>query len=770
MRRISFGLMLFLSFVAIQLPAQVPLGEWHSHLSYRYFKSVAAAGNLVYAATEEAVAYYNPATDALTDLTTINGLSDIGVALLKYAPEAQTVIVAYNNCNLDLIVNNSVYNVPDIKNKEIIGTKEIRQVFVHGDKAYILCSFGVVIVDLKRKIILDSWFTQAGDYTLPVNDLTIHDGRYFMATDNGIFYTPVNHAAVADFASWQQIPEFEQQKIKLIFNFNETLYTVKHNALADSVFKSISGSWTYMESYTDEIILSMDMASSQLLFCYSDRVVIYDAEDSMVQEKTWNWANAAQAVFGLKDQVWVADKNFCLYQIFLDSDKVYCFQANGPFVSQVYRMGFGDGVLAAVPGALTSSFTPTYWSNNFSYLKNNTWSSVENKDYKLILQDLHHPLTAVAVHPQNGQDIYMGSWGFGLIYYHDAVPQTVYGENNSSLQETPLIASDKGYYISCLEFDNKGQLWVAQSHAAHPLSVKNSSDQWFSFAIPPIGGGSLIKRLLIDSRNYKWIATHRAPHLTVFYDNNTFDNPSDDKYKSIEMNTTATHINTGEVNCLAEDLEGRIWIGTDKGIKVIFSPGNVFSSSGAYPQNILMEQNGYVHPLLEFETVTAIAVDGANRKWIGTSKAGIFLISADGTEELLHFSEDNSPLFSNEIKDIQIHPKTGEVFIATAYGLIGYMGDATYGAEDYSEVKVFPNPVRPDFTGTIAINGLKQNSYFKITDSFGNLVYQNYANGSEGTWNGKTFGGQKAATGVYFVMAADEDGKAKHVAKIVFIQ
>jgi hypothetical protein len=178
----------------------------------------------------------------------------------------------------------------------------------------------------------------------------------------------------------------------------------------------------------------------------------------------------------------------------------------------------------------------------------------------------------------------------------------------------------------------------------------------------------------------------------------------------------------------------------------------------------------YVQILLEFEYVTCIAVDAANRKWIGTRSAGVFFVSPNGTQELFHFTTDNSPLFSNQINDIKINPENGEVFFATEGGLISYKGTATMGKENYKEALVYPNPVRENYYGPIAVKGLMEDSFCKITDAAGKLVWQGYAYGGQLIWNGKDFYGKRPATGVYFVMASSKTGKEKTVAKFLFIQ
>lgn len=256
--------------------------------------------------------------------------------------------------------------------------------------------------------------------------------------------------------------------------------------------------------------------------------------------------------------------------------------------------------------------------------------------------------------------------------------------------------------------------------------------------------------------------------MIVYDDNKTIDDKTDDRIAQIDMNSSS-NITTDQINCITEDLNGNIWIGCDRSIKVVYNPSNVFSKQ-LYAKNILLEQNGYVQNLFEFEMVNAIVVDGANRKWVGTSKAGVFLISENGTEQLLHFDEDNSPLLSNQITSITMDKESGEVFFGTTSGIISYRGTATEGAANYNDYLVFPNPVREDYTGVITVKGLMENSFCKVVDASGFLIWQGYANGGTLTWNGKDFNGKRPATGVYFVFVSSDTGEEKQVAKLLFIK
>jgi hypothetical protein len=223
---------------------------------------------------------------------------------------------------------------------------------------------------------------------------------------------------------------------------------------------------------------------------------------------------------------------------------------------------------------------------------------------------------------------------------------------------------------------------------------------------------------------------------------------------------------------IAQDREGNIWLGTNKGIVVYYSPSRVFSSNEFYAQTILVPRNdnsGFGDPLLGTETVTAIKVDGANRKWLGTRNGGVFLVSDDGLKQIHAFNIDNSPLLSNSINDITINENTGEVFFATNSGIISYVSDAVGPAEEFSDVYVYPNPVRETYFGDIVITGLIENAYVKITDLNGNLVHETRSLGGNAIWNGNNLSGKRVSTGVYLVFLTNDDGSLTHVTKLLFI-
>ena len=174
--------------------------------------------------------------------------------------------------------------------------------------------------------------------------------------------------------------------------------------------------------------------------------------------------------------------------------------------------------------------------------------------------------------------------------------------------------------------------------------------------------------------------------------------------------------------------------------------------------------------MLKTETITSIAVDGANRKWLGTSGSGAYLLSPDGITQVKNFNEQNSPLLSNSIVTLAVENKTGEVWFGTSKGLQSVRGDATAGGEKFARVYTFPNPVREDFKGNVTITGLIRDTEIRVTDISGNLVYETVSDGGEATWNLTTYNGRRVATGVYLVFCASKDGSQSCVTKMLVIK
>ena len=55
---------------------------------------------------------------------------------MDYDHENKIIIICYNNTNIDFIKNNNIINVPDVKNKLIVGEKKINNIVIDKGIAY----------------------------------------------------------------------------------------------------------------------------------------------------------------------------------------------------------------------------------------------------------------------------------------------------------------------------------------------------------------------------------------------------------------------------------------------------------------------------------------------------------------------------------------------------------------------------------------------------------------------------------------------------------
>jgi hypothetical protein len=212
---------------------------------------------------------------------------------------------------------------------------------------------------------------------------------------------------------------------------------------------------------------------------------------------------------------------------------------------------------------------------------------------------------------------------------------------------------------------------------------------------------------------------------------------------------------------MAEDNNGAVWVGTTNGV-VSLNPTAAFSTGFAVNHIKVPRNDGtsLADYLLDGLQVNAIAVDGANRKWLGTDASGLFLVSSDGSSIIQSFNTSNSPLLSNKVYDIACDPNSNAVYVTTAGGLQEYQSDSAPSQYDFNDIHAYPNPVRPDYLGEITVTGLMENSLVKIADASGNVVRQLKSTGGTATWNGRDDSGERVKSGVYYIMGSSSDSSA----------
>jgi hypothetical protein len=337
---------------------------------------------------------------------------------------------------------------------------------------------------------------------------------------------------------------------------------------------------------------------------------------------------------------------------------------------------------------------------------------------------------------------------------------------NSFIKEAYF--SPGSYRVAGLGFDNEKNLWISNYGADQNIVVRLADGSTSSFKVPFPIADNAVADIIIDDLNQKWILAPKGNGLICFSHGQAISNPGDDQWKWYRSGQGNGNLPDNNVLSIAKDKNGFIWLGTNKGIAVIRCPQDVFTT-GCEAFLPVVQQDNFAGYLFGDEEVKAIAVDGADRKWIGT-KNGLWLISADGEKIISRFTESNSPLLSNDIMRISIDGFSGEIFITTSKGICSYRGTATEGTGTNNNVLVFPNPVPPGYTGMISIRGVANNSIVKITELDGRLVHQTRALGGQAVWNGKDYRGRQISSGVYLVLISDDSKTEKFATKIIYIK
>ncbi|MEN8223746.1 MAG: two-component regulator propeller domain-containing protein [Bacteroidota bacterium] len=749
------------------------VGEWRDHLPFNRFIAVAEAENTIFGATEYAVLTYDKDEKAIERYTKINGLSDIGISDIKYSNELQTVVLAYTNTNIDLFKGNSIVNIPDIKRKPILGNKVINKITLRGDYAYLSCGFGIVVLDVKREEIFDTWYIGTSGSQINVLDITYNDTAFFVATENGIYQASVDHPNLADYSAWSKMydapyPSYQYNLIEAYAG--KVFVNLKASGIIeqDSVFYYDGTAWIPFLTENGHAVNNINVCHGKLVFAlaYSGKVF----NESLEQEQniyTYNPGSPAMndAIYDKDGSVWVADNKKGLIESFSNGWGSMMINPGGPYTANVFSMTSSDNHVWVAPGGYTSTWSPLFLNYGTYRFHDEEWKNLNSSTVPEMLGI--RDIVTIAVNPTNSNQAYLGVFRneFGLLEMTGNEVTEKFNIENSELQ---LWEAAGTIALAGLGFDSQGSLWALCSGAEKLLAEKKSDGSWASYGLGGSASSVDCRDLFVDSYDQKWVLfrhTNSNPNfIAVYYEKN----PPGDQLKLLRSETGFGNIPGTNVFSIAQDHDGEIWIGTDEGIGIFYSPTTILTTSDYDAVRPLVNFDGYVQYLLETEVVTSIAVDGDNRKWIGTERSGVFFLSQDGTEQIEHFTEDNSPLFSNQIIDIVINDD-GEVFIATANGILGYKGTASSPTESYDEIYAYPNPVKDGFDGLIAVKGLIKDSDVKITDINGTLIYATRSEGGQAVWNGRNFDGRKARPGVYLVFAATEDGLEKVVTKIMII-
>lgn len=775
MRRIVYTLLL----ICITVPyiiAQKSVGEWNTYLAYYTTTKITEGNNHVYAVADGSLYSYNKEDNSITHYSRQTGLSDNDIDHIIFNSEVNTLLITYSNGNIDLLGENGVYNLSYLLDNSSVTNKTINNIYLYKEFAYLSTDFGIIVLNMNKKEVKDTYKLNKVIYSVAINN-----DHIYAASATGLIYASLD-SNLLDYNEWSTYTlsssEFDIDSISQICFFQNNLCLfVNQNTKNKRGIYHQQADGTVRSLLKNDDLKDMVLQNNKLmsytnsdLYIYSSltdkdvvNVGIINNVTSLKNPNTFWIASGSNGIKGIQKK----NNNYEVVLSNTNNDTEY------PKRNYNYFMTTHENKLLVIGGGRWTDRSGR--PGTFMEYEDGKWYNFDeneiNKKFRYFWD-----YTGIAVDPKDPEHYFISSYGEGIaeLKYKEAIQ--LYTYKNSALDTVVGNGLNPFDYtrIGGITFDKAGNLWATNCEVSKVLKVLKTDGTWASFKFNDFMNVRMADKITITSDNRKWINVPYGNEsgILIFDDNGTIDDTNDDEHRYIksfsDINGT---IDASGYFCITEDKNGQVWIGTNRGPIYCANPKakleEIRCSRVIRPAD---EINDVPYNFLDGEQINAIAVDGGNRKWIATQSSGVFLVSEDGMETIENFTTTNSPLPSNQINSLAINQLTGEVFIGTEKGLVSYMGDATEGKEDYSDVYAYPNPVRPEHNDHVTIVGLMNDSNVKITDLKGNIIYQGKSAGGTFTWDCRSRKGGRVATGVYLVFSATPEAKESVVTKIMVVK
>lgn len=767
MNRILFSLLIFVAWIPVSAQNTA---LWKGYFSYREVRDITQSATLCYAASENALFSSNATTGEIRTINTIDGLPSEQVSAVYRSTTFNLTLVGYRSGLMVVILpDESILKVVDILNKQLTPTiKKINHFMEHDGLIYISCDFGIVVYNPATFEFGDTYFIGTSSPEIAVMQTAFFDGYLYAATlTEGLKRGALDNPDLIDAAEWQTIAGGNFLAVE---SFGDSVLTATSDG---QVRRSTSGvSFTPFGPSFSPPVSDLRKVDDRLLIVNANHVYTYDL--SFVQRSHFVSTSVTEETVAFTcativgANLYIGTREDGVLLLNADNPSDYDFiSPDGPQRNNVFALTVApSGTLWTVFGEYDQFQTPFLREYGVSkYSADNGWLNIPYSQL-----DGTRDLVRVTVNPSNENEVFFSSHFDGLLRFENDVLVNHYTYTNSGL-ESLVLPSDPNYKSVRIEqaaFDQQGNLWMTNGIIINAIKVLRANDSWSEVSVEPMVDdvfAARFSRLVIDKNNTKWICS-LEDGVSGYNENRATP------FRRIDEGPDAGNLPSQSVQCVAVDNRNQLWIGTRKGLRVLSSVDRFMAEEDSQltTNPIIILENGLPQELMYQQFVSDIVVDGANNKWIGTSGAGVFLVSPDGQQTIHHFTSANSPLPSNIVNDIDINQTTGEVYFATVSGMVSFKGSAIAPSDDLKEVKVFPNPVRPGYAGTVKITGLTNKANVKIADITGSLVFEAIAEGGTLEWDTTAFGKYQVASGVYMVFVATQDGAETTVKKLMIVR
>lgn len=749
----------------VALAQDRPIGYWRAHYSYTSANGVATDGQTLFVTGGPGFFTYDKVGNELSAYSKVEGMADVNTTHVGYDAATGTTVIGYQNSNIDLYRNQSFYPIPDLKNEPFSGDKSIRHVYTENGMAYLSTGLGIMVLNLEEQEVKATYTFRESGQIFGINAFQSLNTFFYAATGKGLYRANKDNLNLQNFSSWTKVGGTVDLlglvvvENRLYAMGKNIVYQLNGNNL-DTVYVpgSIKVELLHIDRGTDDLLISEIDTSTGV-----GKVKHFNAARQFTD--SFQCGRPRQALVMSDGSEWAADEYSGLVR--RRDGLADLVIPSGPRTFTAFDIIANNREVAVAHGVYSDKFVPQNNPFGVSVLNNESW-----RNHSIYTQTpFGADMAAVLKDPQNG-DLLMGSLRDGLHIFKANGSYEMLKEG-SPIEPANAIFGSNLYPVISLAADLQGNIVVGQLSAkSHEIALRTPEGSWYHYTTPLSNSGSGLAisaaGLTIDNSNQKWYFQPEGGGVFVYNDNNTPDNLADDSYGRLLSGQGAGNLPDNRVYCLAKDQDGTIWIGTANGIGIVNYPEQA-STAQVDAELRVVQYDQFAGYLFQNEQVRSIAVDGANRKWVGTGN-GVWLISADGRSIVYRFTESNSPLPSNAIQKIAIDPVTGDVYIGTDKGMVSYRSTATEGGETNNTVIAYPNPVPSGYSGTIGIRGLVENADVRITDISGQLVFRTRALGGQAVWNGLDYTGRRAQSGVYLIFVSNKDGSQTKAGKMVFME
>ena len=750
------------------LQAQNFENNWTGYFSYASLKSISQGNDKIYAAAENSIFIYDLSTQETETISTINGLSGKEITTAYYSENYGLYVVGYKNGLIEIVIDGdeNILKVVDIREKLTIppDSKQINHFYEYNDKLYISTGYGISVYNMGALEFGDTYYIGDLGGQIAVTQTTVFgDLIYASTSNNGIKSALVNDENIIDYQEWTTSSLGGYKGIQTL---GTELYVLNNTNI---LFKQDSDlGFIEIDSFSSSVI-DFGVQSNILTITTENTVQAFEKGYNLLAEvnNLMGYDYTLQSGFYFNNIFYLGTSTLGMLVVPESPQEALQVLPAGPLYNQPFSIDASPGQLWVSYGDVDLTFNPfPLTRKGISNFKNEAWKNIK---YDSLIDQLGvndvNDLVYVKINPENPFVSYMSSYQKGLLKLNGQEPSILYNETNSPM-DIALENEDEGIRVYGADFDREQNLWFVQSKIDNGLLKLTPDGQFQTIDISNIIDAEselALSKVAVSRTGYVFFGA--VENGLIGY------NPTTNQFNKIGEGLGSGNLPTTDIKALVFDNQNRLWIGTRKGLRVLYSVGSFFESGAETDaQPIIILEDGVPQELLFLQSITDIEVDGSNNKWISTATSGVFYLSSNGQETLFRFTSDNSPLPSDNVLDIAIDDSSGKVYFATNDGLVAFNGTSTAARDDLENVYAFPNPVRPNFTGNVTIKGLTAKANVKITDITGNLVFETTSEGGSVQWDTTAFGKYKVASGVYLILITSDDNLQTKVAKIMIIR